>query len=169
MCPTVFWATIAHQPSRSKHCRHSSSGHISAPGKCCPQHNHRSTPGLQPDSTLQRLIQSSLLPTCWATLLRRATLPSCSIGPQHLSRANAALTQLVHGCTAHSHRQTGHSPPTTSATAGQSLCPQHLPTLSLHALVQARPELAPSTSTPLNICTALFRAPHIHKGVTTQT
>ena len=95
MRPTVFWATIAHQPSRSKHCQHSSSGHIPAPGKCCPQHNHRSTPGLQPDSTLQQLTQSSLLPTCWATLTSR------SIGPQHLSRANAALTQLVHGCTAH--------------------------------------------------------------------
>ena len=33
-----FWAPTGHQQSRSKHCQHSSSGHIPAPGKCCPQH-----------------------------------------------------------------------------------------------------------------------------------
>ena len=90
-------------------------------GSLCPQRNHRSTSGLQPVSTLQRLTQSSPLSAFWATALRWAMLPSCSIGPQRLSRANAALTQLAHGCAAHSHGQTGHSPPATSTPAGQSL------------------------------------------------
>jgi hypothetical protein len=33
-----FWPPTGHQPSRSKHCQHSSLGHIPAPGKCCQQH-----------------------------------------------------------------------------------------------------------------------------------
>jgi hypothetical protein len=37
--PNSFWAPIGHQPSRSKHRRHSSSEYIPAPGKCWPQHH----------------------------------------------------------------------------------------------------------------------------------
>ena len=61
-------------------------------GSLCLQCNHRSTPDHQPVSTLQRLE---------ATALQWATLPSHSISPQHLSQANAALTQPAHVCTAH--------------------------------------------------------------------
>jgi hypothetical protein len=64
-------------------------------------------------------------------------LPLRFIGPQRLSRASAAVTQPAHNCTAPSHR-----PSATSATAGQSLRPQYLPTFGLRILVQVLPESA---------------------------
>jgi hypothetical protein len=121
-------------------------------GSICPQRNHRSTPSLQPVSTLQQLTQSLPLSVCWATAL---------------GWANTALMQWAHGCATHSHRQTGHSPSATSTTAGQSLRPLHLPTLGLPCQGASAPELATATSAPLSIHTALSRAPHIHKGVIT--
>ena len=84
-------------------------------GSICPQRNHRSTPSLQPVSTLQQLTQSLPLSVCWATAL---------------GWANTALMQWAHSCATHLHRQTGHSPSATSTTAGQSLHPLHLPMLS---------------------------------------
>ena len=85
------------------------------PGSLCLQFNHRSTSGLQPVSSVQWLTQSSPLSQCSDGL-------RCPCAPSAHS-ANVATTYPAHSSVAHSclHRRTGHSPPPTSTTAGQSL------------------------------------------------
>ena len=142
-------------------------------GSLCPQRNHQSTPGLQPVSTLQRLTQSSPLSTRWASVLRQATLSLRFTGPQHVSRANTALTQLAHGCAAHccSHTHTGElitRPQQPALQPGNHCASTFADTQSLHSgtnVPQAGLVNFNSTQYPYGP----FQGPHIHKGVTTLT
>jgi hypothetical protein len=72
-------------------------------------------------------------------------------GEVYSLRANAAHTQPVNDCAAHSHGRTGHSPPATSSTAVQSLrlnifrhsrSPSRPHQLQLHS-ISVRPLLGP--------------------------
>jgi hypothetical protein len=82
--------------------------------------------------------------------LTRATLP-CASGPR--LRCSQLLNMWANWSLPASYKH--YSRATTE--------PQLLLTLSHHTLVQAHPESATSTSTPLTIRSVLFRAPNIQK------
>ena len=96
------------------------------------------------------------------TVLRRATLPLCSISPQrqcghHVSGPQLRCSQLL--------TQANWSLPATYQHYSRAIAaPQPLVLLGHRTQVQARPDLVSATSTPLNIHSVLFRGSRIFKS-----